>query len=87
MKAYQYNDENLYIGEIEAQIDPLESEKSGQDIYILPENSTWKKPPKEKEGFLIKWNGEKWVQDEIPQPETEQETEPTYQEKRAPRPI
>lgn len=40
----------------------------------LPHNSTYKKPPEDKEGFLIKWDGKKWIQEALPEPEPETAT-------------
>ena len=83
MKAYSY-DENTkqYAGEIECQIDPLESIKKGESVWLLPANSTFKKPKKEKEGFYVVWDGEDWVYQEIPvEPEPEPYV-PTEDEKK-----
>ena len=41
-----------FIGEVTAHLDPLESEKSGVDVFILPSNTTDKKPLKDKDGFV-----------------------------------
>ena len=58
---YNFNQENKeYIGAEEAFLDPLESEKQGKEIYLLPANATFIKPPETKEGFAIVWNGEMW---------------------------
>ena len=46
MKVYEYSTETKeYIGEQEAILDPLESKKLGQNIYLLPPNCTMVKPP------------------------------------------
>lgn len=29
--------------------------------WDIPSNATIIEPPKEKEGYVVKWNGEKWV--------------------------
>ena len=75
MIAYAYNEDNkLYIGTQECQIDPLESKLAGHDIYLLPANCTWIEPLPEKENYNIKWNGSSWEYEEIPVPP---EPEPT----------
>lgn len=61
MKAYRYNSENKkYEGEATCQIDPLESEMAGKEIYLLPGDCTYEVPPEEKEGFDIIFNGAGW---------------------------
>lgn len=69
-----------YIGEVEAQIDPLESELKEEEIYLLPANSTFDEPIEEQEGFKIVFDGEKWISEEIPQPEKEVEDKPLTNE-------
>ena len=72
MKAYRYNSENKkYEGEATCQIDPLESEIAGKEIYLLPADCTYKVPPEEKDGFDIVWNGDAWEYKEL-----EKEPEP-----------
>lgn len=59
-KAYLYNEKTKeYKSEVNAQFDPLESEKAGKDIYLLPANATWLKPIP-KDGCVPVWNGETW---------------------------
>ena len=74
MKAYQYDSETKkYIGEIERQIDPLESQAQGKDIYLMPADSTDVVPPEPKDGYDIVFNGTGWEYKEI---EKEPEPEP-----------
>ena len=81
MKAYQYNSETkIYIGQIDCQIDPLQSEISGHEIWLLPADSTFEKPPKEKDGYNIKWNGDNWEYELIPL--QQEPTEQTEEEKK-----
>lgn len=79
-EAYSYDDNFYFNGARNCQLDPLESEAAGKEIYLLPGNCTWAKPPEEKDGFKIKFNGTDWEYEEIilePEPEpyvpTEQE--------------
>ena len=69
MIAYRYDSETFfYDGEQECQLDPLETEAAGHEIWLLPGNCTWEHPLPPKEGFNVKWNGEAWEYDEIPVP-------------------
>ena len=82
MKAYMYDEHTKeYIGEVDAQIDPLETELKEEEVYLLPANSTFEEPMEEQEGFKIVFDGEKWVAEEIPQSEPEVIPEPTEEEK------
>ncbi len=60
MIAYRYDNNGLYIGTIPCQLDPRASKEAGEDIYLLPANSTLTEPPQAKEGYNIIWNGESW---------------------------
>lgn len=80
MKAYQYDSETKkYIGEIERQIDPLESQAQGVDVWLMPANSTDIVPPEPKDGYDIVFNGTDWGYKEIEKPEPL--PEPTIEEK------
>lgn len=59
-QAYLFDEKTKeYKSEVNAQLDPLESEKAGKDIYLLPANATWEQPPI-KEGYTTVWNGKEW---------------------------
>ncbi len=58
MLAYRYKDDGIYEGEATCQIDPLESELKGEEVFLLPGNCTWTMPPEEKEGFDRKFDKE-----------------------------
>lgn len=80
MKAYRYNKKSKkYEGEVNCQIDPLESKTKGEEVWLLPAYSTFEVPLEEKEGFDVVWNGSAWEYQEIPEPEPE--PEPTPEEK------
>lgn len=66
MISYEYDEQMEYKGEKVCQLDPLESKKAGKEVYLLPANCTFEKPPQEKEGYKIVWNGKKWDYVEIP---------------------
>ena len=75
-------DTAYFVGEGYAQIDPLETKAAGREIFIMPANSTETKPPAEKDGFKIKWNGSEWIYEGI-QTEKEEQREKTQEEKAA----
>lgn len=84
MKAYRYNSENKkYEGEATCQIDPLESEIAGKEIYLLPADCTYEVPPEAKEGFDIVWNGDAWEYKEQEKPKEEEPYVPTEDELKA----
>lgn len=83
MIAYQYDSETKkYIGEIERQIDPLESLAQGADVWLMPANSTDVVPPEAKDGYDIVFNGTDWEYKEIPKEPEPEPYEPTELEKK-----
>lgn len=68
MKAYLYDELKRYSGETDCQIDPIESQKQGKKVYLLPADSTFKNPLPEKDGFFVIFNGEDWEYQEKPKP-------------------
>lgn len=61
MIAYIYDNDRFYVGEMACQLDPLESQKQGKDIYLTPANSTSEKPTI-IEGSKPRWTGTAWEQ-------------------------
>lgn len=61
MLVYKYNEKGVFVGAEETELDPLESELQGKEIYLLPPNATFD-APEMKEGFAPVWDGEKWTQ-------------------------
>lgn len=83
MKAYQYDSETKkYIGEIDRQIDPLESQVQGKEIWLMPANSTDIAPLEPKDGYDIVFNGAGWEYKEIEKPVEPKPYEPTELEKK-----
>lgn len=81
MKAYQYNSETKkYIGEIDRQIDPLESQAQGKEIWLMPADSTDVVPPEAKDGYDVVFNGAGWEYKEIPKEPEPEPYEPTIEE-------
>lgn len=69
MDIYFYADEPenernhlLLIGKGTAQLDPLESEAQGKNVYLMPPTATKVAPPKGGEGYVTRWNptANKW---------------------------
>lgn len=73
--VYKIGIDKKYAGELT--LDNTDKSPSGK--WNIPANCTMLKPPEQKDGFNIVWNGKNWEYIEIPQ-ET-QATEPTEEEK------
>ena len=76
MIAYRYDSNGLYIGVIPCQLDPRATKETGEDVYLIPANSTTVEPPQEKEGYNVVWNGGAWECIETPKPPTPPEPTP-----------
>lgn len=63
--VYYFDEKNEYTGTGYAQLDPLETELAGYEVYLLPASATFEVPPPKLEGHAIVWTGEEWqlVQD------------------------
>jgi len=62
MYLYHYEKINgEYIGSSIADIDPLASEESGEDVYLIPSNSTKTSPPEVKDNSALVFNGVAWL--------------------------
>ena len=59
MLVYKFDESGLFIGVDETELDPLESELQGKDVYLLPPNSTLQQP-EQKSGYVPLWTGEVW---------------------------
>lgn len=57
---YYFDEKNEYTGTGYAQLDPLETELAGYEIYLLPASATFEVPPPKLEGHAIVWTGEEW---------------------------
>ena len=76
MIAYRYDSNGLYIGNIPCQLDPRATKEAGEDVYLIPANSTLTEPPQEKEGYNVVWNGGAWEYIENPKPPAPPEPTP-----------
>ena len=89
MLVYRYDPETkIFLYSETAMLDPLETQKAGKNIYLLPANCTFTEPPQEREGYNIIYDtqAKKWHYEEQPaeadnQPEPV--PEPTPEEKKA----
>lgn len=62
-KAYRYNAETFeFLGETFTQLDPLESKRVGEKVYLLPSNCTFEQPFEKRDGFVNIWNGQNWLE-------------------------
>ena len=71
---YNYNNQGYYTTSREARKNPLE-----KNVYLLPAFATFKEPLIAQEGKNIKWDGQVWIYEDIP--EEVKESEPTAGEK------
>lgn len=69
MKAYSFDENGFYKGEVIRQKSPLE-----QDVWLMPANAT-DQPPPTAEGFVPRWIGTGWELIEIIQEEIAPELE------------
>ena len=60
--AYMYESEGepFFKEEVPCQRDPVESKLQGEDVWLLPANCTFEKPPEAEEGFVILFKQNKW---------------------------
>ena len=61
MNAYKFNPiTKEYEGIQQAQLNPIQTEKQGKDVYLLPINSTFEIPPEKEEGKAIVFENDNW---------------------------
>lgn len=61
MQTYKFDaNTKEYLYSEEAFLDPLETEQQGQQVWLLPADSTFAKPLTEKKGYAVVWNGAAW---------------------------
>ena len=70
-KIYNYDSSGYYTNLSNARIDPLESGKNNKNIYLLPANATFAKPPEAAEDKVVKWDGSKWIEEDKKLPDEE----------------
>lgn len=81
--VYSYNDDGYYKGVEQCPIDPLETIKQNQNIYIVPANSTNKEPLPAKEGFKVKFDktSKDWIYEEEPKTQEPEPYVPTEKDR------
>ena len=67
MKYYSYDEKGFLIGEFTSDIDPLETDRQGKPVYLLPRNATWSTPPKSIDGKIPQWNDQWTLVDSSPE--------------------
>jgi len=60
MIIYNFDDNKIFVGCSEAMIDPLETEKKGSPVYLIPANSTIIKTQEYGDNEIPAWNGDAW---------------------------
>lgn len=61
MKIYHYHKETKeYLGQSNANLDPLETKRTGKKVYAVPANSTLSKPAIKADKMPVR-DGDKWV--------------------------
>lgn len=60
MIAYRYDKNKKYVGTQNCQRDPIASVRAGKDIFLLPANCTYEKPPELKDGYELYLKNEGW---------------------------
>jgi hypothetical protein len=66
--AYSFDENGLFNGLVKMQVDPLESQRQGRQIHLLPANSTTQKPPFDlAAGERVRWSGSLWIKEPIPE--------------------
>ena len=85
MLVYRYDPETkIFLYSEPTMLDPMETQKTGKNIYLMPANCTDVEPPANKDGFDIVFVDGKWSykeqekKDELSQPEP---YEPTTEDK------
>ena len=70
MNAYSYNENMEYIGITDCQLDPIETQLTQHEVWLLPANSTFTAPPEfNPETQKAVWDGEAWHIEALPEPE------------------
>ena len=61
MIFYGYDEKTKeFTGTQNGFIDPLETKKRGENVYLFPRNATYQKPPKTEENQALIFNGDEW---------------------------
>jgi hypothetical protein len=62
MKVYNYDpDTKHYLGTSEARLDPMATQRLGENVYALPAHATFTEPPFVKEGKIPVFINDEWL--------------------------
>lgn len=67
MIRYMYDFNGLFLFPYECQIDPRESEKLGEPVYMIPPDSTDIEPPEVQEGETLRFVDGAWTIEKPPE--------------------
>ena len=85
MLVYRYDSETkIFLYSEPAMLDPLETQKAGKNIYLMPANCTDVEPPVSKDSFDIVFVDGKWSykeQEKKEEPSQPKPYEPTTEDK------
>ena len=77
MHAYSYDNDGKYIGTCECQIDPIATQRTWNNVYLLPASATWTAPPEyDPETEIPVWDGSAWTVEALPEPAPDPEPVP-----------
>lgn len=65
MQAYMYSiTTHEFLEPVPCFPDPVRSRMEGREVYLLPANATFTKPPAKRAGYIAIWNGSGWIETE-----------------------
>ena len=65
MQAYMYAiNTHEFLEPVPCFPDPVRSRLEGREVYLLPANATFTKPPAKRTGYTAIWNGSGWIETE-----------------------
>lgn len=65
MQAYMYAiNTHEFLEPVPCFPDPIRSRLEGREVYLLPANATFTKPPAKRTGYTAIWNGSGWIETE-----------------------
>lgn len=65
MQAYMYSiTTHEFLEPVPCFPDPVRSRMEGREVYLLPANATFTKPPAKRTGYTAIWNGSGWIETE-----------------------
>lgn len=68
MIVYLYDFNGLYLDEYKCQLDKLESELQGKEVYLIPANCTETPPPQAQDSETVRFIDGQWTIEKQPEP-------------------